>query len=47
MIVKIVDLKFAFENLFSYLQLYSDDEVVKSVTVQFGKLNFYLENLKK
>jgi len=47
MIVKIVDLKFAFENLFSYLQIYSDDEVVKSVTVQFGKLNSLFGKLKE
>jgi hypothetical protein len=47
MIVKIVDLKFAFENLFSYLQIYSDDEVVKSVTLQFGKLNTLFGKLKE
>jgi hypothetical protein len=47
MIVKIVDLKFAFENLFSYLQIYSDDEVVKSVTLQFGKLNSLFGKLKE
>jgi hypothetical protein len=47
MIVKIVDLKFAFENLFSYLQIYSDDEVVKSVALQFGKLNSLFGKLKE
>jgi hypothetical protein len=47
MIAKIVDLKFAFENLFSYLQIYSDDEAVKSVALQFGKLNSLFGKLKE
>ena len=47
MIVKIVDLKFAFENLFSYLQIYSDDEAVKSIALKFGKLNNIFGKLKE
>jgi hypothetical protein len=47
MIVKIVDLKYAFENLFSYLQIYSDDEAVKSVATEFGKINSIFGKLKE
>ncbi len=47
MIIKIVDLKYAFENLFSYLQIYSDDETVKSVALKFGKLNSIFGKLKE
>jgi hypothetical protein len=39
MLVKIADLKYAFENLFSYLQIYSDDQAVKEVTEQYQNLS--------
>jgi hypothetical protein len=47
MIVKIVDLKYAFDNLYSYLQIYSDDESVKSVAQEFVKLNALFGKLKE
>lgn len=47
MIVKIVDLKYAFENLYSYLQIYSDDETVKQVSEQFSKLNLLFSKMKE
>jgi len=47
MIVKIVDLKYAFENLYSYLQIYSDDEAVKSVAAQFRTLNSLFGMMKE
>jgi hypothetical protein len=39
MIVKIADLKYAFENLYSYLQIYSDDKSVKEVAESYSNLS--------
>jgi hypothetical protein len=47
MILKIVDLKYAFENLYSYLQIYSDDDDVRSVAFKYGKLNALFGKLKE
>jgi hypothetical protein len=47
MILKIVDLKYAFENLYSYLQIYSDDDAVRSVAFKFGKLNSLFGRMKE
>ncbi len=47
MITKIVDLKYAYDNLYSYLQIYSDDESVKSVTGEFVKLNSLFSKMKE
>lgn len=47
MILKIVDLKFAFENLYSYLQIYSEDETIKLVAKQFENLNTIFKKIKE
>lgn len=47
MILKIVDLKYAFDNLYSYLQIYSDDESVKSVAIQFSNMNALFAKMKE
>lgn len=47
MIAKIIDLKYAFENLYSYLQIYSDDESVKEVTDDLKKLSELFSKLEK
>jgi hypothetical protein len=47
MILKIVDLKYAFDNLYSYLQIYSDDETVKSVAKQLNELNSLFAKMKE
>ncbi len=47
MITKIVDLKYAFDNLYSYLQIYSDDRSVKAVAVQFKGLNELFKKIKE
>ena len=47
MIVKIVDLKYAFDNLYSYIQIYSDDESVKSLTVQLASLKSLFDKMKE
>jgi hypothetical protein len=47
MIVKIVDLKYAFENLYSYLQIYSEDKSVKEVAEQLNGLNTLFSKLKE
>jgi hypothetical protein len=47
MILKIVDLKYAFDNLYSYLQIYSNDESVKSVAKQLSNLNLLFGKMKE
>jgi len=47
MILKIVDLKYAFDNLYSYLQIYSDDESVKSIAKQLSNLNTLFGKMKE
>jgi len=47
MIAKIVDLKYAFENLYSYIQIYSDDESIKSLAQQLSKLNSLFGKMKE
>jgi hypothetical protein len=39
MVTKIADLKYAFENLYAYLLIYSDDPTVKEVADQFKVIN--------
>jgi len=47
MIAKIVDLKYAFENLYSYLQIYSDDVAIKEVGFEFSKLEELFTSMQK
>jgi hypothetical protein len=47
MIAKIVDLKYAFENLYSYLQIYSDDPSVKELAGEFSNLNAAFTKMQK
>jgi hypothetical protein len=47
LIIKIMDLKYAFENLYSYLQIYSDDNQVNEMAKQLGGLNILFNNLKE
>jgi hypothetical protein len=47
LILKITDLKYAFENLYSYLQIYSDDEQVSDVAKKLKNLNDMFSRLKE
>ena len=47
MIAKIVDLKYAYDNLYSYIQIYSDDESVKSLSQQLSRLNAIFGKMKE
>ena len=47
MIVKIVDLKYAFDNLYSYIQIYSDDESIKSLSIQLASLRVLFSKMKE
>jgi hypothetical protein len=47
MIIKIVDLKYAFDNLYSYIQIYSDDESVKSLSIQLAALKSLFDKMKE
>lgn len=47
MLPKIVDLKFAFENLYSYLQIYSDSEDVKQMAEKLKPLSDLFKQLDK
>jgi hypothetical protein len=47
LITKIVDLKYAFENLYSYLQIYSDDDQVKDMSEKMNDLNRFFSQIKE
>jgi hypothetical protein len=47
MIIKIVDLKYAFDNLYSYIQIYSEDESVKALSVQMSALKSLFDKMKE
>jgi hypothetical protein len=47
LIFKIMDLKYAFENLYAYLQIYSDDEQVSDVAQQLTGLSKQFSNIKE
>jgi hypothetical protein len=47
LITKIMDLKYAFENLYSYLQIYSDDEQVGEMAKQLKGLDNQFSSLKE
>lgn len=47
LVEKIVDLKYAFDNLYSYLQIYSDNEQVKEVAQQMDNLKNIFNKIKE
>lgn len=47
LIAKIMDLKYAFDNLYSYLLIYSDNQQVKEVAQQLGTLKSLFDQIKE
>lgn len=47
LITKIIDLKYAFDNLYSYLEIYSDNQQVKEVAQQLKNLKTLFDQIKE
>jgi hypothetical protein len=47
LIAKIMDLKYAFDNLYSYLQIYSDNQQVKEMAQQLSNLKVLFDQIKE
>lgn len=47
LIVKIIDLKYAFDNLYSYLEIYSDNQQVKEVAQQLKPLKSLFDQIRE
>ncbi|MCX7986058.1 MAG: hypothetical protein N2662_03880 [Bacteroidales bacterium] len=47
LVAKIIDLKYAFDNLYSYLEIYSDNQQVKEVAMDMKKLKSLFDKIKE
>ncbi len=47
LILKIIDLKYAFDNLYAYLQIYSDNQQVKEVANEMSHLKELFDQIKE